>query len=134
MNEIYAELGEDDRITLFSRKANGEHDETLWNDSYQIKMIPGKKWDRKAKRWTLPKSYAACIVLRELFGDRIVVEPELAAWARSERARRDEVLSLREALSIDGTSEFANDHRSEEHTSELQSPCHLVCRLLLEKK
>src|SRR5256885_9621115 len=26
------------------------------------------------------------------------------------------------------------DNRSEEHTSELQSPCNLVCRLLLEKK
>src|SRR5438876_9899960 len=26
------------------------------------------------------------------------------------------------------------DERSEEHTSELQSPVHLVCRLLLEKK
>src|SRR5258708_31993156 len=26
------------------------------------------------------------------------------------------------------------NHRSEEHTSELQSPDHLVCRLLLEKK
>src|SRR2546426_652537 len=30
---------------------------------------------------------------------------------------------------------FAHNHpRSEEHTSELQSPCNLVCRLLLEKK
>src|SRR5256885_6638233 len=28
----------------------------------------------------------------------------------------------------------AGTHRSEEHTSELQSPCNLVCRLLLEKK
>src|SRR5690348_17754437 len=28
----------------------------------------------------------------------------------------------------------AGDGRSEEHTSELQSPVHLVCRLLLEKK
>src|SRR3989442_7489211 len=28
----------------------------------------------------------------------------------------------------------ANRHRSEEHTSELQSRPHLVCRLLLEKK
>src|SRR2546426_7382543 len=27
-----------------------------------------------------------------------------------------------------------HDGRSEEHTSELQSPCNLVCRLLLEKK
>src|SRR5256885_2501445 len=29
---------------------------------------------------------------------------------------------------------FALAYRSEEHTSELQSPCNLVCRLLLEKK
>src|SRR5690348_17609233 len=29
---------------------------------------------------------------------------------------------------------FFNERRSEEHTSELQSPVHLVCRLLLEKK
>src|SRR2546426_8457313 len=28
----------------------------------------------------------------------------------------------------------SHEHRSEEHTSELQSPCNLVCRLLLEKK
>src|SRR5256885_10166948 len=27
-----------------------------------------------------------------------------------------------------------DENRSEEHTSELQSPCNLVCRLLLEKK
>src|SRR2546426_4756105 len=27
-----------------------------------------------------------------------------------------------------------SEARSEEHTSELQSPCNLVCRLLLEKK
>src|SRR5256885_4281609 len=30
--------------------------------------------------------------------------------------------------------EDAATPRSEEHTSELQSPCNLVCRLLLEKK
>src|SRR5256885_5004894 len=31
-------------------------------------------------------------------------------------------------------AEHAGHQRSEEHTSELQSPCNLVCRLLLEKK
>src|SRR5256885_3245488 len=30
--------------------------------------------------------------------------------------------------------ELVEGARSEEHTSELQSPCNLVCRLLLEKK
>src|SRR2546426_5308710 len=35
------------------------------------------------------------------------------------------------AVGLDGGLEV---RRSEEHTSELQSPCNLVCRLLLEKK
>src|SRR5256885_6458880 len=33
-----------------------------------------------------------------------------------------------------GTCDGSTQKRSEEHTSELQSPCNLVCRLLLEKK
>src|SRR5256885_3518058 len=33
-----------------------------------------------------------------------------------------------------GTTVFFSQDRSEEHTSELQSPCNLVCRLLLEKQ
>src|SRR5256885_13219247 len=33
-----------------------------------------------------------------------------------------------------GRAARADARRSEEHTSELQSPCNLVCRLLLEKK
>src|SRR2546429_4391945 len=39
--------------------------------------------------------------------------------------------SLRQAIRILPTLRFS---RSEEHTSELQSRLHLVCRLLLEKK
>src|SRR5690348_17889230 len=35
---------------------------------------------------------------------------------------------------IFATTSSAFSPRSEEHTSELQSPVHLVCRLLLEKK
>src|SRR5688500_19503126 len=34
----------------------------------------------------------------------------------------------------DLTIALMDEWRSEEHTSELQSPCNLVCRLLLEKK
>src|SRR2546426_2178754 len=32
-----------------------------------------------------------------------------------------------------GLAKLLREQRSEEHTSELQSPCNLVCRLLLEK-
>src|SRR5256885_11429307 len=35
---------------------------------------------------------------------------------------------------VSSSSTSALSFRSEEHTSELQSPCNLVCRLLLEKK
>src|SRR2546422_3046923 len=40
---------------------------------------------------------------------------------------------LRRPSSIPGSA-LSTCHRSEEHTSELQSRLHLVCRLLLEKK
>src|SRR2546426_5790923 len=38
------------------------------------------------------------------------------------------------AISQEAKRRKAAGERSEEHTSELQSPCNLVCRLLLEKK
>src|SRR5256885_8659508 len=38
------------------------------------------------------------------------------------------------AVSLVLNYEEGAEARSEEHTSELQSPCNLVCRLLLEKK
>src|SRR5256885_11123289 len=38
------------------------------------------------------------------------------------------------AFQRSGEPGIHNHDRSEEHTSELQSPCNLVCRLLLEKK
>src|SRR6267154_3865922 len=38
------------------------------------------------------------------------------------------------ATCVAGRLAPAPSNRSEEHTSELQSPVHLVCRLLLEKK
>src|SRR5688500_90506 len=38
------------------------------------------------------------------------------------------------AFSVENWKRPATEVRSEEHTSELQSPCNLVCRLLLEKK
>src|SRR5690348_18012514 len=43
----------------------------------------------------------------------------------------DDVEELHGDLGLSGAVVLA---RSEEHTSELQSPVHLVCRLLLEKK
>src|SRR5262245_65107525 len=49
--------------------------------------------------------------------------------ARGEVVRRARIRRL-----LAATERAARDERSEEHTSELQSLRHLVCRLLLEKK
>src|SRR5690554_7478133 len=51
--------------------------------------------------------------------------------------RREHGLLRRVGGKVDGTAQLAvylHGDRSEEHTSELQSRPHLVCRLLLEKK
>src|SRR5947208_8444580 len=53
------------------------------------------------------------------------------AYARDFLRRR---LGVDAAMLSDVTRAAVQDPRSEEHTSELQSPDHLVCRLLLEKK
>src|SRR5256885_10652718 len=42
--------------------------------------------------------------------------------------------SIRRGSTFGLVGESGSGKRSEEHTSELQSPCNLVCRLLLEKK
>src|SRR5256885_12820511 len=48
-----------------------------------------------------------------------------------ERLPRVHLASTQRRMKANGE---ADRRRSEEHTSELQSPCNLVCRLLLEKK
>src|SRR5256885_7031978 len=58
---------------------------------------------------------------------------------RTNRQKEPRESCLRGLARIDRpTSHIGRDERallrSEEHTSELQSPCNLVCRLLLEKK
>src|SRR5690348_17757177 len=55
-------------------------------------------------------------------------EPDVAARAGCSPATEDQHRT--EVAAVIGEP----DVRSEEHTSELQSPVHLVCRLLLEKK
>src|SRR5256885_14227898 len=70
-------------------------------------------------------------------GDIIVADADGVAIVP--RASAAQVLALAQEMDFKEHSMYAwieklKDLRSEEHTSELQSPCNLVCRLLLEKK
>src|SRR2546426_9552332 len=85
-------------------------------------------------------------IYRSLFVQtRGVLKKELMAHLRTARQMRQAkggttksrpLGQLVDAVSIRERPAEAEDRavRSEEHTSELQSPCNLVCRLLLEKK
>src|SRR2546426_8013467 len=87
----------------------------------------------------------------ELFGESLPQPPALGILGEQRRRLRRRPAALRNPAHDDAILERAAPHpqlvaggdelgalgprpRSEEHTSELQSPCNLVCRLLLEKK
>src|SRR5256885_13060257 len=60
------------------------------------------------RRWRTPRRFLCCSTISPPSPASTFCRPRSHAWPRI--------------------------RRSEEHTSELQSPCNLVCRLLLEKK
>src|SRR2546426_3463818 len=67
-----------------------------------------------------------------LFPYTTLFRSQLRRWTPAEPPQR--AFHPRQQLARDGERVTSRAPRSEEHTSELQSPCNLVCRLLLEKK
>src|SRR5262245_63900579 len=69
------------------------------------------------------------------FGKRSTGDDGKSARAALDRIQlpQEAVTRIAEIVEV-GTTLIVTDKRSEEHTSELQSLRHLVCRLLLEKK
>src|SRR2546426_8360081 len=61
-------------------------------------------------------------------------EGEVGPEKGDERHADEDLFQGHLGASYLATRQWGNPYRSEEHTSELQSPCNLVCRLLLEKK
>src|SRR2546426_4250574 len=93
---------------------------------------------------TLASEQDARALVTALVADRLVACGTLLPGARSiyrwagKVTEETEVVVLlkTDARKWDATTSVSSVTypRSEEHTSELQSPCNLVCRLLLEKK
>ena len=50
--------------------------------------------DKDGPYWKIPQTIAACREMRKLFGDKLDVHPDLAAWARDEVRRRKELGAL----------------------------------------
>src|SRR5256885_5400444 len=66
-------------------------------------------------------------------GNQILLDGVPLGSAAGERSFA-QLLITSGIASIHFSPTLTQPQRSEEHTSELQSPCNLVCRLLLEKK
>src|SRR2546426_1417091 len=79
-------------------------------------------------------------LFRSHFFDRALARADLVPTVGPERAHAKFHRLLRNGRGGSaGEDQWAqalvqDEQRSEEHTSEIQSPCNLVCRLLLEKK
>src|SRR5690348_14466678 len=69
-----------------------------------------------------------------LSGDVRGVNGEPVIYAREEVKLKAPIIPKKFFHTAGNFREHHEEARSEEHTSELQSPVHLVCRLLLEKK
>src|SRR5438552_10435153 len=87
----------------------------------------------RSTRFPYTTLFRSCEVLRRSLSRRPVF------WGGAEvisDSQKQHVLSSRLCKKFSKVSswEALRPIRSEEHTSELQSPDHLVCRLLLEKK
>src|SRR5256885_12273564 len=91
-------------------------------------MAPGQKEVPRTIHWSNAMAGAGLLMLLDDIAailDDVALMTKVAA--RKSVAMADDV-SVMTKVAAQKTA------RSEEHTSELQSPCNLVCRLLLEKK
>lgn len=76
-----------------------------WSEKDMITQIPGARWDKDERIWSVPLTWAACIQLRGIFGKDLVVCDDLRQWAKEEREDRvDEAMKRRDVkdLSADG--------------------------------
>src|SRR5215467_11206820 len=102
----------------------GDLREVDWSKIAALVLAPGVPLTHPAPHWT--------VGLARANGVEVIGDIELFCRERR-RVAPDSVF-----VAITGTNGKSTTTalvaRSEEHTSELQSPCNLVCRLLLEKK
>src|SRR3989454_4848190 len=99
-------------------------------------VSPGAKAGRSVRSPSRSIALSRCIRSSSFLIPGPQVGPPLAGQALGFRRppRRDLFVVAAQQYRRHVQAAIAGRPRSEEHTSELQSPCNLVCRLLLEKK
>lgn len=81
--------------------------ETGYHERELIKQVPGSKWDTKERTWRVPLTWAACVQLRGVYKDTLVIGPKLYVWALDELDRRiNPSLHWREQMDGPGVPEL----------------------------
>lgn len=74
---------------------------TQFHERHLVQQVPGARYDKGAGHWTVPLSWASCVILRGLFEQRLEIGSTLAEWSwRIYRARIEPSLVLRTAMEL----------------------------------
>ena len=69
---------------------------TQWNERELIKQVPGARWAADTKTWTVPFTWASCVVLQGVFAKSTITFGEkLLEWGWQKRQDIDTLLTLR---------------------------------------
>jgi SNF2 family DNA or RNA helicase len=75
---------------------------TDFSDRYQIRSLPGSNYHKDTQTWRVKTSWAACLTLRGLFRDDLVIGENLIKWASAQRLTRiNPAMALRDVLSAE---------------------------------
>lgn len=78
-----------------------------FRDKELFKQIPGASYSIADHQWYAPLTWASCLQLRGVFGDRLIVGQSLTDWAWNERqVRVDPATSLRAAWDTTGDEDL----------------------------
>src|ERR1039457_7615440 len=90
----------------------------------------------KRKVWlpTILETFALYCQTSVNFGSSVLPVPGIPLYPLIPTPGNNSGVAMKLPPKLDAKPKPVSVERSEEHTSELQSPCNLVCRLLLEKK
>ena len=74
---------------------------TQYHERHLVQQVPGARYDRSAGHWTVPLSWASCVILRGIFGQQLEIGSSLAEYSwRIYRARIEPALQLRNAMEL----------------------------------
>ena len=96
---LVLEVFDADRVVITS--------DNPFRDKELIKTLPGASYNIHEHRWFAPLTWATCVTMRGIFGDRLQVGPKLAEWSIAEYENRiGPAMGLREAFDAEGDEDL----------------------------